>query len=311
MLFSPDVLHGRLPAADDEVVRLAERGLAGAREAGLDFAVLHVRLDGFADWDLRKGTAFAQGLFVSLLERLLPVDGILAGRREAGECLLYLQGLSPERLATLAGDLNAVTRNASWGDQIGALRVSVSIGGAHLRGFRGEPGACDLASLEQAAARGAQLAQRSGGDRAAMIERFSRAAVRRMPVPEPAVELQSVAPQVELAPPAVEVVDMRAPQPPAMPLPAELDVDRLLRDRDAAWERRVDLLERRLEKLGAMLDQVSRGQRTSAAGDSGVPSRFRAVQGLSEDDVQVEAKRGLMAAIYEANLELRNRMSAG
>lgn len=74
----------------------------------------------------------------------------------------------------------------------------------------------------------------------------------------------------------------------------------------------VDMLERRLAKLSATLENAE-GKLREAAGaqsiDPGVASVYRAVQGLSDVEHDLVLKREMMAKIFEANLELRKELS--
>lgn len=84
--------------------------------------------------------------------------------------------------------------------------------------------------------------------------------------------------------------------------------------RRASEERRrmhtdeVDRLERRVAKLLESLDEtevVLRRLEAAKAIDVGLPSLYRVVQGLSEEEENRELKQELMAAIFEANLTLK------
>ncbi|MCB9914626.1 MAG: GGDEF domain-containing protein [Planctomycetes bacterium] len=75
---------------------------------------------------------------------------------------------------------------------------------------------------------------------------------------------------------------------------------------------RVDLLERRLAKVSQSLELTEGELRRAllAKGvDPGVASIYRTVQGLSDVEHDLELKREMMAAIFEANLELRTQLS--
>lgn len=325
VLFHPDDLHGRLPASREQVERLATRALLANRAAGTGFAVLAVALDGFADWDLRVDRSFADGLFRAVLEGMLGEQpAIVCGRREGGQALLFVQGLDPEEAKGLAEGMVARAPKVNLSARGGPVRSTVSVGGAHVAGFRGSADML-LTDAIRAAQRGARLATRSGGDRSAWIERFGSAPQReiaRGPAPEaksaPQAELEASAPVTSAPgePVAPEGKDWKAL--PQVDLEADLEAllmerygaafSSYLQDREMTWERRVELLERRIEKLGSLLEgeqALRRADRQAAVRDVGVASRFRSVQGLDEDDHHFEAKQGLMAAIYEANLKLR------
>jgi len=71
---------------------------------------------------------------------------------------------------------------------------------------------------------------------------------------------------------------------------------------------RAEVLERRVAKLRGELERMERSlvelERRSAV-DTGVASIYKEVQGLDEHEQALEAKRGLLRSIFEANLELQ------
>lgn len=74
-------------------------------------------------------------------------------------------------------------------------------------------------------------------------------------------------------------------------------------------ESEVDLLRRRLTKLSSSLemteDELRRVMKMKSI-DPGVASIYRTVQGLDSQDGDVELKKDMMSAIFEANLELQS-----
>lgn len=78
--------------------------------------------------------------------------------------------------------------------------------------------------------------------------------------------------------------------------------------RAAAKDREVEMLERRIRKLNESLAESEHQLKEMAqlkTLDDGISSIYREVQGLSDADDKFERKRGLMADIFEANLELQ------
>jgi hypothetical protein len=78
-------------------------------------------------------------------------------------------------------------------------------------------------------------------------------------------------------------------------------------------DREVSLLERRVQKLLATLEQTEatlERVQASRAIDVGLPSLYRVVRGLPDDEDNREIKEGLMASIFQANLTLRNLRQA-
>ena len=61
-----------------------------------------------------------------------------------------------------------------------------------------------------------------------------------------------------------------------------------------------------LEETSEVLRRVSAAKSI----DTGLPSLYRVVQGLSNEDENMELKKELMSAIFEANVSLRERKSA-
>ena len=77
---------------------------------------------------------------------------------------------------------------------------------------------------------------------------------------------------------------------------------------EAARDREVDLLQRRISKLNGSL-QTTEGRLAQLANtkdvEMGIASIYREVQGLDGADRQLEKKRELMRSIFEANLRLQ------
>jgi hypothetical protein len=74
----------------------------------------------------------------------------------------------------------------------------------------------------------------------------------------------------------------------------------------------IDQLERRIAKLTHLLGITEEELRRVAAMkniDLGVASIYRTVQGLSDDSTQKEKKRAMMREIFQANFELKKRLS--
>ena len=83
---------------------------------------------------------------------------------------------------------------------------------------------------------------------------------------------------------------------------------------DAGQSQKMDLLERRLQKLTHLLDRQERElqlvQQRVVGGDSGVSSEYRKVQGLAPGDEQFEQKKDLISARFDANRDLHNQIDA-
>lgn len=78
-------------------------------------------------------------------------------------------------------------------------------------------------------------------------------------------------------------------------------------------KRQVDMLQRRLAKLSEALGMTEHELRRAIAAkslDSGIASIYSTVQGLADDELNLDLKREMMAKIFEANVELRKRMKS-
>lgn len=81
---------------------------------------------------------------------------------------------------------------------------------------------------------------------------------------------------------------------------------------EAAHQRQIDILERRISKLTQLLEQTEANlQRISAMKDvdPGIASIYRNVQGLSSEEEALAFKRSLMREIFQANLDLKTAMA--
>jgi len=77
------------------------------------------------------------------------------------------------------------------------------------------------------------------------------------------------------------------------------------------YERRIELLQRRLDKVTQSLQLTEQELRRVVGledADGGLESIYRSVQGLESTESQGELKKELMRSIFEANLELKKHM---
>jgi len=126
------------------------------------------------------------------------------------------------------------------------------------------------------------------------------------PVDDPA--LAPLAGLVPAVPPAGAGGGAHATTPTPEPTDAA-DVDELIERHN----REVDLLERRIAKLSRSLEVTEEELRQMALlkdVDQGVSSIYREVQGLSADAHDRERREAMMSSIFEANLELQDRIQA-
>ena len=81
----------------------------------------------------------------------------------------------------------------------------------------------------------------------------------------------------------------------------------------AARDREVDLMQRRIDKLARNLEETEQQLARVAElkdVDDGISSIYREVQGLSDEDAHFARKKDLMADIFKANLELQNKSAS-
>ncbi len=91
----------------------------------------------------------------------------------------------------------------------------------------------------------------------------------------------------------------------------ELRSTELIQEERAGFDKEIEKLERRISKLvGSVesmekaLDQLARTKDL----ETGIASIYRTVQGLSSDEQGVDQKRLMMAAMFAANVELRDKL---
>ncbi len=181
-----------------------------------------------------------------------------------------------------------------------------------MPGFRRSPGsdhlvhAVELPELQQRRARRAQRESERVAASPALPLPLARALFRQRPQP--------AASRVQAPPAPVPPEVSLTPQPPPQPL-REVEVPRPAAPATAvpADDRRIELLERRLAKLAKLLEERDEQMRTRMAraqSGPGVASIYSEVQGLQGQSEEVERKRAMMSAIYEANRKLRERVGS-
>lgn len=86
-----------------------------------------------------------------------------------------------------------------------------------------------------------------------------------------------------------------------------------MRKMEEEHRRQIEMLQRRVEKLANALGLTEAELKraiASRAVDEGVASIYRTVQGLADDEQNVELKREMMSKIFEANVELRRQLGS-
>lgn len=85
-----------------------------------------------------------------------------------------------------------------------------------------------------------------------------------------------------------------------------------LTEERAGFDAEIAKLERRIAKLVGSIESMERALEKLARTkdlESGIASIYRTVQGLSNDEQDVDQKRLMMAAMFAANLELRDKLN--
>lgn len=191
--------------------------------------------------------------------------------------------------------------------------------------------------LQRVAQEGCELAATAGGDRWMHTELyglFQRQLERRQGrvsevgsagsgeirelvvevTPSPEASSAAAITKPEVGAPGVTVPDV--PTEPA-PSEAEVEAQRVLAEEAEALrgrlqnrDREMDVLQRRLAKVNALLDDAETElavRRKAGPGEDGVESIYRDVQGLDPGDEQREKKGNLMRSIFDANLDLKQQ----
>jgi len=201
----------------------------------------------------------------------------------------------------LAQRLISGTRGLAFDADGRQLRITASIGLAHS-----ESGFGTFAEMVAAADAARRSALDAGGDR---FELFVPAApAEPTPAPTPAEDITTM-------PGGDMLLAETLRRALAGEGPTDLAQDLLKRVMDEVEERyssassdgRTELLERRVAKLGDMLERTESQLRgvLAGGGEEGVPSVYREVQGLAGDEAGVEQKRDLLTAIFDANLRMQ------
>jgi diguanylate cyclase (GGDEF)-like protein len=241
--------------------------------------------------------------------------------------LVMLPHATREGADALAQRILSGARRLAFESQGRSVRITLSIGGAHNQLVL-EPQYETLLSVAEG---GLDVAIASGGDRyvhTELYEHFEKKHQREErrrrtdgtpaavpapaepPEPQPGRQIFALG-----APPARPARPAPAPEPP-QPVPeltpAERDAALAAQEREHRQE--VENLERRISKLTAMLEKTESDLVRMAqlkAGDEGVASIYKSVQGLSQEESALELKKDLMQKIFEANMELKQAIARG
>lgn len=297
-LFTPDEIRVLMAAEFDRSIRF-----------GTPLAILRIAVD-------RLG--YLHDLYgeESKNEILVAVNNLLRSKTRASDLLGFPFGnqiiaavphIDQPNAELLAGRLISGARSLSFDADGRTLRITTSVGVAHTG-----VGYADFDAMFDGATEALDQALAGGGDRSKVHK----------PKPPEVAEPAPVAPaqpvSVDLAKELASNDNILAetlrralsgeiPAEQARMLLSHVMGD--LEERFASKEAddRTELLERRVSKLGNMLEDTEARLRhlLTSAGDDGVASRFKTVQGLAGNESNVEQKRDLLKAIFDANVRMR------
>jgi hypothetical protein len=235
------------------------------------FGVVLRVVHGLADERFAIGFSLERRLLLLMADPELEADGVRA---------------AAERIVTGAGALE-------WEGDGQAGGLSISIGAVwDARGAR-----TPSSVLVNRAAQRVQHAATLGG---------ARVVDEDPPAPEPPLDprRRAALEQAEVLARALSELDR-----------ARSELDEARESRDGEYLDRIAMLERRVTKLLEALHQTEEKLVKVANARSldadGLASIYREVQGLAGDEKDFELKKKLMAAIFEANVELRRALAGG
>ena len=251
----------------------------------------------------------------SKLEILSAVNELLRAKTRASDLLGFPFGnhiiaavphIAPEHATALAGRLVSGARGLTFDTDGRTLRITTSIGIAHT-----DTGYDDFESMFDGATRSLDAALAAGGDRFVLHKPEPAAAPQPAPIAPTAAPTPAAGSDLLLAETLRRALDGEGPTDLAQGLLARVLDELEQRFASASSDERTDLLERRVAKLGAMLEQTEERLRhvLQNTGDDGVASIYRDVQGLAPGEGQFEHKRDLLKAIFDANLRMQRMRS--
>jgi diguanylate cyclase (GGDEF)-like protein len=304
-LFSPDEIRVLMAAEFDRSVRFKT-----------PLAILRIAVD-------RLG--YLHDLYgeESKNEILVAVNGLLRQKTRASDLLGFPFGnqiiaavphIQKVHAEQLAGRLISGARGLSFDADGRTLRITTSVGLAHS-----ETAYESFEAMFDGATEALDQALAGGGDR-------SKLHVPKKP--EPPAPTPSAAPATGLGalPKDMPLGDNLLAETLRRALTGEIPTEQArmllshimgdLEDRysDNENDERTEMLERRVSKLGSMLENTEAQLRQLLASgglDAGVASKFKSVQGLDSGDSHVEQKRDLLKAIFDANLRMRKMQEGG
>ena len=252
--------------------------------------------------------------------------------------LVLVPHTPPEGAGNMARRVLEGARKMSFDADGRAVRITVSVGGAHNQ----RHGELSFDTMLEVAEGGLSVASAGGGDRYVHSELYEffekKRQARQASAPQAPAEAAAALPAGPPLDEGLTAIAGRLMGDKIRELFGLSDKDRdlllqieqqvvaeALRDmkneliskvstNESEYQKQIDQLERRIGKLTkslgmteAELQRVLRSKNI----DPGVASIYRSVQGLSGDDVQTELKKALMEKIFEANLELRKKFTPG
>lgn len=288
---------GNDPAALAVVHKKLQAAVERARREGCAIACLTVQLDRHEELHRRGGDTLCRRAFGVVLR---VVHGLADERFAIGfslerRLLLMMAdpGLEADEVRSVARRIVDGSRDLEWDADGEPGRLSISIGAVWDARAAGTPSSV----LVNRAAQRVQHAATLGGGRV-----FDR----DPPAPEPPMDprRRAALQQAEILARAMAELDR-----------ARAELDDARQNRDGEYLERIAMLERRVTKLLAALhdteEKLVKVARSRSLDADGLASIYREVQGLAGDEKDFELKKKLMAAIFEANVELRRALTKG
>ena len=319
-----------------EVESLMRIEFERARRYRYDVSCLMVQVDRLEQIHTIHGYEAKAEVFERLvgLVKQATRTGDLLGYLTDDRLLCVLPHTSGREAMGVCDRLLANARELSFEVGEGSVRITVSVGLSH----NGQAEEIGFDTLRRVAREGLAVAQAAGGDRWSETELYGLCEAQQQrlggPTPAPSDEgpgyretlVRMVKEEGDLEK-AVSVLVEEMLDRAMAEAHADLEQEQAegragdpdstgeeLADKELAYQREIELLRRRVDKLSKSLgltEQEIGRLRQAGVAEEGVASIYREVQGLSLDDARAELKHQLMSSIFEANLDLRRDRQTG
>lgn len=318
--------------SDDELQRLMRVEFERAQRYRYPLVCLLIAIDRSDRIEDLYGPEFKGELLraiQSLLRQTVRESDLIGGQFQ-DRLLVLVTHTPPEGARSLAGRLLEGARKLRF--QVGqrAVRITLSIGGSHNQFHEN----LFFDTLVEVAEGGLSVAQGAGGDRYVHTELYAFFQEKHERERRARGELLPPIEELEPAPPAAvpqspEVLRSLVAEEGGRALESARRAQEALvdavRDMQAqgsgdvttqleAYKAQIDVLERRISKLTQLLSMTEDELRRlidAKSIDPGVASVYKGVQGLSDEETNREIKKALMQRIFQANLELKQKLSSG